>query len=124
MNLGEFMECGARNGYIDEEGFETLYVRRSCRSLPNLNPADWHDKTIKYNAFDISKVEAIEKGKGTFKRFVSRIRRDYPALAIYVECVLTDRFKEGLIRMGFTLCAGVDSCFLLPPEHPLILEDL
>ena len=124
MNLDEFLKCGSRNGYICEPGFYDLYVRKSVRLLDNPSSTCKTDKFIKYKAFDIASVEVFDKGKGTFKKFVARLRRDYPEFAIYVENVQPEKFKEGLVRMGFVRCKGVDACFLLPPEYPLKIDDL
>lgn len=105
MGILEFIESGARNLNIKEVGFRELYVRNTYRYL-----GDQKVKTI-----DIARVEAKRKGKGTFKQLVQTIRQKYPDLVIYVECVQTERFAEGLVKMGFVQCT-LDPSFYLPVE--------
>lgn len=95
--LVEFIQSGIdklprpSNSYISHSSFEELYLRITKRYLEN--------KT--YPCIDIARVQVKNPGKGTFKYLIAYIQNFYPQLAIFVECVLDDRFADGLIRMGF-----------------------
>lgn len=95
MTLEEFLARGPRayprNAYVEEQGFQVLYVRWGHHLV---------DSEIQA-CFDIAVVEAEEPGGGAFKRLVGKIQRATPGTPIFVECVQSTRFAEGLLRMGF-----------------------
>lgn len=96
--------------YLKEPGFAVLYVRISMRLVEG----------VKFlPVFDIANVEAKKKSKGTFTRLVKRVRKQYPALPIFVESVLTDRFVKKLERMGFENIGPefAPSLFLYPNQE-------
>lgn len=93
------------NAYVKEKGFKFLYVRMSPR-LFREGPAD--------PTLDLANLEARRPGKGTFKRLVTRLRQQYPHMTLFVESVMLQRFRDGLLRMGFKP-VGAD-CFVLPVE--------
>jgi hypothetical protein len=106
----------ARNIFLNERGFETLYVRVSFARI--LNGKRYND------VFDISNIEASVKGKGRFTRMVERVRMRHPKLPIFVENVLNKRFDRKLKELGFTRCReyGSPYCYFLPPNKSLKLS--
>ena len=90
--------------YVREPGFKELYVRHTIHFI----------ERKKVPTIDIARVEATTTGQSTFKNLIARLRRDYPNDTIYIESVLTDRFAEGLLRMGFKPFPYHDNCFYLP----------
>jgi len=93
------------NAYVREPGFKTLYVRRTYHYI---GIGLRQTRTI-----DIASVTAKRTGKSTFKKLIARLRRDYPNDTIYVESVLSERFAEGLLRMGFKSVEGQVNCYYL-----------
>jgi hypothetical protein len=95
MNLDEFiaqaLEKRMRNAYVDEPGFDTLYVRVATRFLD-----DQQLQTI-----DLATIGASVPGGGAFTRLVERLRKQYPTMTIFVESVQTERFRNKLRTMGF-----------------------
>jgi hypothetical protein len=90
--LEDFMNSSLRNQYIEEDGFQYLYVRKSFRRIQG----EMIDKV-----FDIANVTSEESGKGTFTRFVNNFRKQYPEYTIYVESVLEKSFEKTLLNIGF-----------------------
>ena len=107
MTLNEFIvENKGRIGshaYVEEPGFDVLYVRFSTRLF---------DREMK-RTFDIARVEASEKGTGAFRGLVSWLRAKMPKVVLFVECVQVPRFAEGLVRMGFKPHASDPTSFYL-----------
>ena len=99
MTLDEFIardpDAFPRNSYVDEPGFESLYVRWGRHCIDD-------EQLI---CLDIANVTAERTGKGTFKRLIKRLREKQPNTPIYVESVQTERFCKGLLRMGFKYVA-------------------
>ena len=95
MNLDEFiaqaLNHGMRNSYVDEPGFDTLYVRVATRFLDGQRM-----KTI-----DLAVIGASVPGGGAFTKLVARLREQYPTMTIFVESVQTERFRDKLREMGF-----------------------
>lgn len=90
------------NLYVREKGFTHFYVRMSPRIFREgpRNPT-----------LDLANIEARYPGNGTFKRLVARLRQQYPHMTLFVEAVMIQRFREGLLRMGFKQI-GAD-CFVI-----------
>jgi hypothetical protein len=104
--LKSFLNGARRNAYIKYPGFNFMYVR--------------HTKRFGIEVIDLANLEAKEPGRGSFARLVKHIRKTYPHLGIYVECVLNERFEGKLLAMGFTRCdVGMSACFYLSPEMEL-----
>lgn len=104
--LKSFLAGPRRNAYIKYPGFNFMYVR--------------HTKRFGIEVIDLANLEAKEPGRGAFARLVKHIRKTYPQLGIYVECVLNERFEGKLLAMGFTRCdVGLSFCFYLSPEMEL-----
>lgn len=101
MNLIEFIKdketkMFPNSAYIDEPGFETLYVRYTKRYLiPGMHKP--------LPCLDIARVATLEYGKGTFTRMIEKVQTEFPYLWIYVEAVMSERFIRGLQNMGFIL---------------------
>jgi hypothetical protein len=102
MTILEFIASKEKNAFIKEPEFKQLYVRNAKRLIGGS-----YIKTI-----DIARIEAKKPGKGAFRRLVKTLREKHPDLVVYVECVHSERFAEGLIRMGF-LSHGDGTCFYL-----------
>ena len=81
------------NSYVTEPGFAHLYVRFCKRRYIEDGYVD--------NVFDLANLKASTPGNGAFSALVERLRRDYPNMGLYVECVLNPRFGQKLERMGF-----------------------
>jgi hypothetical protein len=104
MTFDEFMaEPRLKNAYVEERGFKHLYVRKGIRRLPG-------DEIV--TTIDLAKLETKRKGKGTFTRFIARLRKDYPTYPIYVESVLNERLPGKLLSLGFHLMPNSD-----PPSY-------
>lgn len=80
--------------HVNYPGFSTLYLRHGSRYI---------GERRYHNILDIATVEAIDKGKGTFTSFIQELRRTYPDMGIYVECVINSRLGELLQRLGFRI---------------------
>ena len=92
QNLKQFLKSNCRNAYISEPGFAHLYVRHGQRYI---------NGKLYQNVFDIANVEVRNKGKGTFSKFVEKLRNNYPDMILYVECVLNPRFGGRLLQLDF-----------------------
>lgn len=104
--LKSFLAGPKRNAYIKYPGFNFLYVR--------------HTKRFGCEVIDLANLEAKEPGRGAFARLVKHIRKTYPHLGIYVECVLNERFEGRLLAMGFARRdEGLSACFYLAQEMEL-----
>lgn len=97
------------NLYVREKGFKQIYVRITPRWIDGA----WRDPTL-----DLANIEATYPGKGTFTRLVERLRREHPAMTLFVESVLNRRFHAKLESLGFTR-VGQD-CFVIVAEKKLL----
>lgn len=97
---------GNHRAYIQEPGFEALYVRYCTRNVNGVRYS---------NTFDIANVAVEEdiRGTGVFTRFVEKLRREYPSMNLYVENALHPRFQRGLLKMGFIPVQNLDACFFM-----------
>ncbi|MCK9567488.1 hypothetical protein M0R72_00900 [Candidatus Pacearchaeota archaeon] len=95
MNLDQFitqvLEHGVRNAYVEEPGFDTLYVRVAIRFFDGQQM-----RTI-----DLATIGASNPGGGAFTKLVARLREKYPTMTIFVESVQTEWFRNKLRAMGF-----------------------
>ncbi len=96
-------------GYVEEPGFENLYVRFGLRYI----------EQERRETLDLANLSVWEqmRGTGIFTRLVQRIRKDYPETVIYVESVLNPRFATKLLRMGFINIPehlGINCYYLMP----------
>jgi len=107
--LTEFMsEPNARNSYVDEPGFLSLYVRKGRRYVSGVP----YEPVI-----DLAYFVAKHPGKGLFGRFVKHLRKDYPEHGLYVESVLNKRLPRRLVELGFApVVDTVPQCFWMPPR--------
>lgn len=104
--LREFLDGPRPNAYIQHPGFSRLYVRQTRR--------------FGADVIDLANLEADAPGNGAFTQLVEHLRTAYPHLGIYVECVLTERFGEKLLALGFSPChVGLSFCYYLAPAGPL-----
>ena len=104
--LKAFLEGARRNAYVTYPGFASLYVR--------------HTQRFGFETLDVANLEAKQPGRGAFTRLVKHVRKTYPRMGIYVECVMNDRFVAKLAAMGFARCdAGLSVCFFLSPMMEL-----
>lgn len=89
MTLDEFLlNSWPSNGWVEEPGFKGLYVRKSKRY--------WQDKLVP--CIDLANVSVKKPGNGTFSALVAKLHIHYN---LCVECVMSERFEEGLKRLGF-----------------------
>jgi hypothetical protein len=96
------------NLYVKEKGFRSLYVRIGKRWIGDV----WCDPTL-----DLASLTASRPGYGTFTALVKRLRRDYPAMTLYVESVSGERFRAHLRGMGFAPMGPALNCFALVPGN-------
>lgn len=69
-------------------------------------------------------MTANRPGKGNFRTLVRHLKERWPEMPIYVENVLTDKFCEGLRRMGFTETGSPSlPCFYLMPGVAMVELD-
>lgn len=91
MTLQEFLNRKNKfpnNAYVDEPGFNSLYVRDTYRRIEGQRI-----KTI-----DIASVEVEHKGTGIFTNLIKKLHSEHN---LYIECVTTQRFEKLLLRLGF-----------------------
>lgn len=107
MSLDDFMKSSIRNSHVYYPGLMACYLRKGARFL---------EGEMKEPVLDLAAIESVEKGKGTFKDFVSHLREAYPEYWLYAENVLNDRLLSGLLRMGFVCIEDTDPpCFYMRP---------
>lgn len=98
MHLSEFLnqplitKIFVNRSYVDFDGFDSLYVRNG-----------WYlvDEEIIQKTIQIANVSASKTGKSAFKNLVAYLQKNFPGIPIIVECVHTERFATGLLKMGF-----------------------
>lgn len=106
--LDEFIaEPRTRNEYVREKGMRDLYVRIGSR--PIITEDASYPRARMLDLANITVAEG-QRGRGNFTRMIQRLRRDYPTLPLYVECVQLPRFRRKLESMGFKRVghAGMD----------------
>lgn len=96
--------------YVKHPGFSSLYVRLTKRFLGG---------NLVEPVLDIASLEAKKPGRGAFTELHNWLRKEFPELWIYIEIVHNERFREKLLRMGYTLQkSGESFCYYMPPEGP------
>jgi hypothetical protein len=112
MKLFEFLDARVsnpsmwpRNQYVDHPGWASLYVRVTKRII---------NHQVVDPVIDLANIAAEKPGNGAFRKLVSDLRERYPQATLFVESVLGERFKDGLLRMGFTQKPHEPSFYLLP----------
>jgi len=94
-----------RNLHVSHPGWNSLYVRVTKRFLGG---------EIREPVIDLASIEAVEPGKGAFRALVAELQKLYPQATLFVESVQPERFKAGLLRMGFLQRDHEPSFYLLP----------
>jgi hypothetical protein len=89
--LDEFLTNDADRGWVFEEGFDNLYVRKGCRYI---------NGKFYENVFDIGSVTASVPGEGAFTALIAKLVEKWDG-PIFVENVLTPRFATALLQAGF-----------------------
>lgn len=91
------------NEWVLEPKFQGLYVRYGQRYLQG---------TVYPDVLDIASVEVEEKSRrtGVFSDLVTRLRKTYPGMHLYVENAVST-FHPLLLRLGFVAVLN-DSFFL------------
>lgn len=80
------------NRYVTHDDFSLLYVRMTSRYVAGI---------LQTPCLDIANIEAKAPGTGGFTRLFGVLRERYPQLHLYVECVLSPRFGQHLMKLGF-----------------------
>jgi len=106
----QFMHSPQRNAWVNEVGFEQLYVRKG--------PYGVHGKLV--NTIQIANVTVADKGKGVFTKFVNRIQEQY-CLPIVVEQVLQQRFAWHLGRERFLPISDGNTFIRYPATKPAVV---
>ena len=84
--INDFLESDEKNKWITNECFH-IYVRKSKRCV---------NKKF-YDFFDIAHIEIYPNNEGIFSYFLNKIENTF-MVNIYVESILTKRFKNYLIE--------------------------
>jgi hypothetical protein len=122
MTLDEFIRDGstrlaatglASRLHITEPDFNVLYVRITRR---HVNGAEYRPVL---DVADVN-VRGDRRGRGVFTTFLDRVRDQYPALHLFVENVIEERFQKHLERYGFVVVEPrLDPpCYFLPAGVP------
>lgn len=98
--------------FVFEPGWKVLYVRVTQRNLNG-----YVRPTI-----DLANLEATKKGTGAFRKLVAKLSSAYPGRTLFVESVQTERFLDGLLRMGFIRAIEGDGGGRLPANLYLPLK--
>jgi hypothetical protein len=109
MRLEEFISSKtARNAYVKEVGFKTLYVRK--------NKKRFISGRFVYTVLDIASLETLHPGEGNWTSLFNRIREKYPEWTIFVENVMNPKFEEILVSQGFAIAEPQlnPPCFYYP----------
>ena len=94
------------SSYVEFEGFDSLYIRVGRKGIRG---------KIRDKVVDIANVTSLEPGKGAFKTLIAHLQEKWPEHTIHVENALSQRFQEGLKRMGFQE-TDVPMCFWISKE--------
>lgn len=97
QNLYAFIKAAQKSfavnrAYVSFPGFSSLYVRVAKRYI--------NGEYV--NTIDLAAITAEKPSHGAFKNLIKYLNHAFPEYGIYVESVLTERFKEGLLKLGFT----------------------
>lgn len=89
-----------------------MYLRYGSRYL---------NQKLTFDVLEIANitVEPDKQGTGVFTRFVSRVRKEYPRVTLYVESVLEPRFGQKLLKMGFDPVNENPDSYVLPTTKEL-----
>lgn len=104
LSFDELMTAPSfRNAWVYHPDFSQLYIRVCFRLLE-----DEYRKCI-----DVANIEAKNPGNGAFRNFLQYTAEKYPEYSIYVENVMSKRFAQGLLKLGFKRKKHVSDCFYL-----------
>jgi hypothetical protein len=98
-----------QNAYVSYPGFRQLYIRVTKRVI-----AGQMRVTI-----DLANLVADQPGNGAFTDLLGHLQANYPSFGIFVECVQSDRFQQGLLKRGFVEVEGHPACFWMDPKERL-----
>lgn len=104
----QFLATGARRAWLCQPGFVAFYVRQSILAPLLSAPSR---PTI-----ELANLRAASPGQGTFKRLARELLSAYPMSYLFVESVLSERFRKGLLRMGFR-AADQEGCYFVAAEY-------
>lgn len=90
------------NSWVEHEGFKYMYVRVTKRYIEG--------KFV--DTIDLANIEAEHPGNGAFRNLILHLTNSWPQYIIYVESVLEDRFRKGLLRMGFKQVENIFNYYL------------
>lgn len=123
MNLTKFIEAcqkgGRSNLHVDEQGFDSLYVRYGDRWIRTWESKDALIAVKQTNVLDIANVTVKERlrGTGVLTGLIKRVREEHKTVNIFVESIMYDRLMVYLLKLGFYECA--DRCAFLPFSSPM-----
>lgn len=98
MHLKEFLnqplihKIFVNRSYVDFDGFDSLYVRNGWYSV---------NYEIIQETIQLANLTASNPGNGAFKNLVAYLQENFSGIPIIVECVHTEKFATGLLKMGF-----------------------
>lgn len=106
MTLGVFLNYREEmiNQHVDHPDFSALYLRHSKRLING--QFMW--------TLDIVQIAANEPGKGAFTRLLTHLEQ-YP-YTIFIESVQTQKFANGLLKLGFVPHEFLEMCFYKLPK--------
>lgn len=96
-----------RAAWLDEPGFDRLYVRVTRRFIDG----KWMP------SIDLANIKATNPGNGTFTKLIERLNKQYTKYAIYIESVTNPRFSVKLLEMGFIEMKYIPYSYYILPEE-------
>ena len=105
--IDKFIESPAKNQWIHSNEMY-IYVRKSKRLIG----------TEYVDFFDLATINVNSPGKGVFTKFIDEFVKRYPDLNIYIESVLTERFRNFIsCKLKFEKYPIYDNCFYKISEN-------
>lgn len=81
--IDDFINSNQRSLWISNDAIK-IYIRKSKR----------YYKGQILDFFDFATIEATETGQGLFTKILNEFEKTYPDKNIFIESVITDRFKD------------------------------
>ncbi len=92
MTLDEFIASKRPNLYVQEPGFESLYVRNSRRYL---------EGKLYQDVLDVANVTVLVQKQGTFTNLIKRLQEQYPSKVLFIENIMVAPLAFSLEKHGF-----------------------
>lgn len=96
-----------KSQFVSLDGFKEAYVRKGPSYI---------DGERYSNVLTFARIDAVSPGAGAFSALIKNLRETRPELTIYVECVQTKQFENGLLKRGFKRLKSHARSFYLTHE--------